>query len=294
MRGKAVVCVVALLMLSGCGATVRPPAPAGPSQVGHTGGTPSPRVSGQPEHVVVAIFENKSAADLIGNAKAPYLNGLLARSAVFTQAKAIGHPSQPNYVALFSGSTHGVTSDRCPTALTGPNLGRQLLDAGLNFTGYSENLPSPGFTGCTARGGYARKHNPWVDFDNVPASANQPYNAFPTDFAALPHVAFVVPNLCADMHDCAIESGDAWAKANLDAYLTWAESHHSLLVVTFDEDDGSPANQILTFFAGGGVRAGRYSEPVDHYRVLRTIEDRFGLPGIGEAAGTTPITDCWD
>jgi acid phosphatase len=243
--------------------------------------------------VVVAVFENKSYSSIAGNPGAPYLNALMARAAVFTDAHGVTHPSQPNYLALFSGSTQGVTDNNCLTPFTDrPNLARQLLDAGYSFTGYSEDLPSPGYTGCV-HAGYAAKHNPWVHFADVPASVNQPYSAFPADLARLPTVAFVVPNQCNDTHDCPIAQGDAWAARHLDPYLRWADSHNSLLVVTFDEDDGSAGNQILTLFAGAGVQPGRYGERVDHYRVLRTIEAFYGLTPIGKAAGTTAIGDIW-
>jgi acid phosphatase len=95
------------------------------------------------------------------------------------------------------------------------------------------------------------------------------------------------------MHDCGTARGDAWAAQHLDRYLRWADTHNSLLVVTFDENDGSAGNQILTLFAGAGVRPGRYGERVDHYRVLRTIEAFYGLPPIGAAAATTEISDIW-
>jgi acid phosphatase len=243
--------------------------------------------------VVVAVFENKRYDKVAGNGSAPYLNGLMKRAAVFTDARGVAHPSQPNYLALFSGSTQGVTDDHCPIDVKGrPNLGRQLLDAGLSFTGYSEDLPKAGYLGCS-HAKYAAKHNPWVDFDNVPASANQPYSAFPADFAKLPTVSFVVPNLCNDMHDCGTATGDKWARSHLDAYLRWADQHNSLLVVTFDENDGSPRNQILTFFAGAGIKPGVYPEPVDHYRVLRTLQAFYGLAPIGAAARTAPISDVW-
>src|SRR5262249_11245821 len=84
------------------------------------------------------------------------------RRAVFTRAFAETHPSQPNYLALFSGSTQGVTDDSCPHTFAADNLARALLDAGRTFTGYSEGLPSPGYSGCSS-GSYARKHNPWAD-----------------------------------------------------------------------------------------------------------------------------------
>jgi acid phosphatase len=239
---------------------------------------------------VVAVFENKSSAQVAGQPSAPYLNALIGRAAMFVDAHAVAHPSQPNYLALFSGSAQGVTDDRCPVRLRGsPNLGRQLLDAGLTFTGYSEDLPSVGYTGC-GTGGYAAKHNPWVDFDNVPTSANQPYAAWPDDFARLPTVAFVVPNLCHDMHDCAVATGDAWARTHLDPYLRWADTHNSLLIVTFDENDDSPGNQILTLIAGAGVRPGTRTGRIDHYTVLRTVEDLYGLSPIGAAAQAVPVT----
>src|SRR5581483_4837580 len=146
--------------------------------------------------------------------------------------------------------------------------------AGLTFTGYSESMPSNGYTGCTS-GQYARKHSPWVNFSDLPASVNLTYTAFPSDYTTLPTFAFVTPNLCDDMHYCSISTGDTWLKNNLDAYVTWAKSHNSLFILTWDEDDSTTsANQIATIFVGANVIAGNYSEKITHYNVLRTIEDR--------------------
>src|SRR3954447_1098781 len=154
----------------------------------------------RPDHVLVVVFENKAFTHEVGNNRAPYLNGLLHVSAVFTRSFAVTHPSQPNYLALFSGSTQGVTDDRCLSRFHGrPNLGSQLIQAGYTFTGYSEGQPTAGYRGCY-HGRYAAKHNPWAKFDNVPDAANQPYTAFPSDYAKLPTVSFVVPDLCNDMH----------------------------------------------------------------------------------------------
>jgi acid phosphatase len=102
-------------------------------------------------------------------------------------------------------------------------------------------------------------------------------------------VAFVVPNICNDMHDCQISTGDGWARTHLEPYLRWADIHDSLLIVTFDENDGSSGNQILTVVAGAGVSPGVRTESVNHYSVLRMIEDRYGLPAIGAAAGAAPL-----
>ncbi|MDH6134137.1 hypothetical protein P3T37_003539 [Kitasatospora sp. MAA4] len=249
----------------------------------------------QPDHVVVVIFENTAEGSIIGNSNAPYFNQLANSGALFTNAFAIEHPSEPNYLDLFSGSNQGVTDDSCPHTFSTANEGAQLIAKGLTFTGYSEDLPSAGSTVCTAgTSSYARKHNPWVNFSNVPAADNQPFSAFPTDFTKLPTVSWVVPNLCNDMHDCSTATGDTWLKAHLDSYVQWAKAHNSVLITTFDEDDSAGNNQIATIFNGQPVKTGTYNEHVDHFGVLRTIEDMYGLPYAGAAANATSITDAWN
>lgn len=257
-----------------------------------TSSAAAPPAVPRPDHVVVVVEENHSYADIIGSPDAPYLNSLASQGALFTQSFAVAHPSEPNYLALFSGSTQGLGDDSCPHTFTGANLGAQLLSAGLGFAGYSEGLPATGSTVCSA-GQYARKHNPWVNFPAVPASANLPFGAFPADYATLPTVSFVMPNLTDDMHDGTIAQGDGWLRANLDGYARWARTHHSLLVVTWDEDDYSQANQVPTIIVGAQVKPGRYAERVTHYSVLRLLEAAYGLPPIGAAASAATITDCW-
>jgi acid phosphatase len=125
-----------------------------------------------PAHVVVVVEENRSAADIIGNKSAPYVNSLATDGALMTQSFAITHPSEPNYLALFAGDTFGLASDACPVDRgAAPNLGSELLAGGQTFTGYSEDLPSVGSTTCGS-GKYARKHAPWVNFTNVPPASS--------------------------------------------------------------------------------------------------------------------------
>jgi hypothetical protein len=243
------------------------------------------------DHVVIAIMENTGYSAIAGSSSAPYINSLMAEGASFTNSHGVTHPSQPNYLALFSGSTQGVSGDNCPVSFRGvANLGRQVLDAGLTFAAYSEDLPSVGFTGCSAAQ-YARKHAPWVNFNNVPAADQQPFTAFPSDFASLPTVSFVVPNLCNDMHDCSIDTGDSWLQSHLDGYVQWAKSHNSLLILTWDEDDFTSANQIPTVFVGAAVKPGNYGENINHLNVLHTIETMYGLTALG--SGAPAITDVW-
>jgi acid phosphatase len=245
-----------------------------------------------PAHVLVVVFENEDAEAVVGAREAPYLTSLAASGATFTDAHGVTHPSQPNYLALFAGSTLGVTDDSCPQSFDAPNLAGQLLDAGRTFVGYSEDLPAAGDASCKV-GLYARKHNPWVDFPALPAEVNQPYSALPSDLADLPTVAVVVPNLCNDMHNCGVAAGDAWAKGHLPAYVAWARTHDSLLIVTFDENSGTRGNLIPTFFVGPMVTPGQTAQRIDHYTVLRTLEDMYGLPPLGQAAARDPISGIW-
>ena len=256
--------------------------------------TPAPAANGVPrfDHVVLVMFENHSASSIYGSAQAPYINSLASNGAKFTQSFAIEHPSEPNYLDLFSGSNQGVTDDSCPHTFSSDNQAAELIGAGLTFGGYSEGLPAVGSTACTS-GRYARKHNPWVNFTNVPAADNVPFSSFPTDFTRLPTVSWVVPDLCDDMHDCAISVGDSWLQTNLGAYAQWATTHNSLLIVTFDEDDSLGNNNIATVFYGANVKTGVYGEHINHFNVLRTMEDIYATPYAGAAATATPITDVW-
>ncbi|HEX7992383.1 MAG TPA: alkaline phosphatase family protein [Streptosporangiaceae bacterium] len=247
----------------------------------------------RPAHTVVVILENHSYGAVIGSPQASYINALARSGALFTASYAVSHPSEPNYLALFSGSTHGITSDQCPTTLRAPNLAGDLLAKGISFAGYAEGLPGTGSQICQ-QGSYARKHVPWADFTGLPRTVNQPFSRFAAGgFARLPAVSFVIPDLCHDMHDCSVGTGDAWLRAHLSGYARWAQTHDSLLIVTFDEDDGSNSNHIATIMSGQQVRPGRYHTPIDHYNVLRTIEQAYDLPFRGQARTHFPITSIW-
>ncbi|MFL5330881.1 MAG: alkaline phosphatase family protein [Gemmataceae bacterium] len=259
-----------------------------------------------PDHVVIVMEENHSFNEILGaGSPATYIRSLAndPYGATFTQSFAIEHPSQPNYLDLFAGGNQGVVNDSLPPNLpfTTANLGAEMLSNGRTFTGYSEDLPAVG-ADVEISGAYARKHNPWVNWqgaglNGIPAASNQPLTSFATDFANLPTLSFVIPNLDNDMHNGAspatIVRGDTWLQSHLDNYAQWAKTHNSLLIVTFDEDDSSQANHIGTLFFGPMVQHGSYSEQVDHYRVLRTLEDMYNLTHAGNSAARTPITDSW-
>jgi len=255
----------------------------------------------RPDHIVMVIEENHSYSQIIDSPDAPYINQLAAQGALFTQSFGIIHPSQPNYFALFSGSTQGITKNSCPHTFTTPNLGHALLAAGLTFAGYSEDLPSVGSLVCRA-GPYARKHSPWVSWqgsavNGIPETANLPMTSFPTDYTTLPTVSIIIPNQDNDMHNGKdprrIQTADRWLKEHLDPYVQWAQEHNSLLIVTWDEDNKKENNRIATLFVGPMVQAGRYNQRITHYNILRTIEDFYGLPHAGASADAIPISEIW-
>jgi phospholipase C len=248
-----------------------------------------------PAHVVVVMMENHAYSQIIGSSSAPYINSLKSGGGLLTASYAITHPSQPNYFAIFSGATQGITDDSCytPGFSSAPNLASELAAAGKTWASYNETLPSQGSTTCSS-GKYARKHNPWFGFSNVPTSTAKTFAQFPADYTTLPKVSFVVPNLCSDMHDCSVSTGDTWLKNNLGAYATWAKTHNSVLIVTFDEDNSLSGNRIATVFYGQPVLAGSSSATkYTHYNVLRTIEDMYSTSHAGNAASASDITGIW-
>jgi hypothetical protein len=251
-----------------------------------------------PEHVLIVIEENHSKVQILGSLLAPYINSLADQGAAMTQSYAITHPSQPNYLALFSGSTQGVTDDATPHRFTSPNLGAAVIAKGLSFGAYSEDLPAVGSL-ASKQGKYASKHCPWINWQDapsngIPATRNMPLSSFPQDFSTLPTVSFVIPNLLNDMHDGTVERGDGWLREHLDGYAQWAKTHQSLLIVTWDEDDYKGTNQILTVIVGAQVKVGPDAEHITHYNVLRTIEDMYSLPHSGATEQAAPLAECWN
>lgn len=270
-----------------------------------------------PDHIVIVIEENHAYSQIIGDkVHAPYINQLADSGALFTKSYGLTHPSQPNYIMLYSGSDQGIngpnlalSGDNYPSSspwnLTLPfhtkNMGACLIAKGKTFTGYAEGLPSVGFLGATS-GNYASKHAAYTYWqgtgvNNIPSADNQPFTSFPTNFNNLPTVSYVIPNLNDDMHNgtdpTTIVNGDTWLKNNLDAYVQWATTHNSLLILTFDEDDDFHNNQIATIFTGQMVKKGQYSETINHYNILRTIEDIYGICHDANDSTVTAITDCW-
>ncbi len=240
---------------------------------------------GAPAHIVVVIDENQSFQNVIGSPDAPFVNSLTAQGTLFTNYFGISHPSQPNYLAMFSGSTQGVTDDNTYSFPNTPSLGGQLQQAGYNFGGYVES------------GNTASYHEAWLSFGDS-LNDTLDFSQFPTsNFSQLPTVSFVIPNLNDDMttdlglpEAQTVSQGDQWLSSNLSSYINWAKTNNSLFVFTFDEDDGSGNNRVATLVVGQGVAAGAVNtQQLNHYSLLATIESLYGLPELGNSAGATTM-----
>jgi hypothetical protein len=247
-------------------------------------------------HVVTIVMENKEYGDVIGNPSAPYLNRLARRYGLATASYGVRHPSLPNYLALTSGSTHGITSDCTACHVAARNIVDQLQRAHITWKAYMEDMPRACFPGASA-GGYAKKHNPFMYYDDVAGDPKRCRRVVPlarlrADLrrGRLPTYAFISPNLCHDTHDCGVRTGDRFL-AHLVPTLRRAIGADGYIVLTSDEGTtdrgccgGSRGGAIATVVVGRLVRRGaRLRLPIDHDGVLRTIEDTLRLGHLGAA-----------
>lgn len=249
-------------------------------------------------HVVVIVLENKTYGQVIGAAAAPYLTGLANQCATATSYAQVGSPSRPNYIAMTSGGMQGCNGSNadppsCQT--TADNIFRQVISSGGTAKAYIESMPS----NCAYRtsGQYATKHNPWPyyigpndqqwcqQFD-IPMGTTTS-GPLVTDITngTLPTFAYIVPNLCNDTHDCPIATGDAWLKTMVGRIVNGKnyKAGDTAVIITYDEFTPLPNVWVAPSVTPGA----RYTSAMNHYGLLRTIEEMLRLPPLG-AAATAP------
>jgi phosphatidylinositol-3-phosphatase len=216
------------------------------------------------------------------------MTGLIERFGLAEQSFSVARPSQPNYLAMFSGSIHGVT-DNDNHDIDAPTLADQIEASGRTWREYAENRPAGCFTGSSASRGrdgeglYERKHAPAISFDSIRTDPRR--CAYLEDLTAFrpgdTDYALIVPNQCNSAHDCPLPVADAWLARVVPGILDSAAFRDGgLLIITFDEDDGDDPSggHIATIVASPDVPAGfRSTQRHDHYTLLRTIQDAWGL-----------------
>jgi hypothetical protein len=254
------------------------------------------------DHVIVVVVENRERGDVVGSSAAPTFNSLARRYSQLVGYHGFTHPSLPNYLAVVSGSTQGIHVDCTDCVVNAVSLADTLTEAHRTWKTYAEGLPSAGFTGAGS-GAYAKKHDPFLYFANVlrrPAWLHRivPFSSFGGDVRTgrLPSFSLVVPNLCNDMHDCDVATGDRWLARNIVPILGSTHLARSVVFVVFDEGttDVGGGGSVAALALGPVVRPGStYAQLTNHYGLLRTIEDAWGLPRLGASKDTSPITGIW-
>ena len=295
LRSSGLIYVGILLVLFGEGAI----ACSKPATAARATATPTPSMSSSPSpsnspisgatakgSTFVIVLENRSYEQVIND---PYFSQLASQYAVATNYHAITHPSAPNYLALTSGSTWGVQDD-VYHVLPAQGLGDQLDAAGVSWKVYAESMTGDCLNSPYP---YAVKHNPFAYYGGqCPPNAVPMTNLAGDLTAQMPQLAWLIPNMCNDGHDCSLATVDSWLGSvvpQIVASPAWQD--HGVLLITFDEDDGSSSNQVATFVIAPGLKVHSSDVAYDHYSLLATIEDRLGVGRLGAAQNSSPMQD---
>jgi hypothetical protein len=233
------------------------------------------------KHVIWIVFENKSYDSVIGSGSAPYIDSLAHECGLATNYTAEIHPSLPNYIAMTSGSTQGITDDSSPAShpLDVPSIFSQL---GSDWRALQESMP----TNCAQSnsGTYVVRHNPAAYYTNIDCPANDVPLGLVPDLSA--QFTFVTPDLCNDMHDCPVETGDTWLAAFMSLVFASSEYQAGGTAVFITWDEGGSTDQhipllVVSPYTRSGTEAG---DAYGHYSLLRTTEELLGLDALGGAA----------
>lgn len=265
------------------------------------------------DHVVIIVLENNDYDKVIGNPKMPIYNKIANHYTLLKQFYAITHPSLPNYMAIIGGDTFGITSDCIDCFVNAPSLPDLIETSGRTWKTYLEDMPSPCFTGNSAK--YYQKHNPFIYFDSIRLDQTRceqhvvPLTELQSDIKSdsLSNFIFISPNICNDSHDCDLDATDEWLTDQLNLLFPALNKINQsyLIVITFDEGEkndsccGLPKNaggRIATVLLSSQVKNGFQDDtPYTQYSLLKTISAAWGLPYLGHAAddNTTLITAPW-
>jgi hypothetical protein len=233
-------------------------------------------------HIVWIMLENVGYS-IVGSSSAPYFNELASRCGLATNDFAVSHPSLPNYIALTSGSTQGITDDGEPSShpLSSPSIFSEL---GPNWKALVESMPSP----CdrVTSGQYAARHNPAVYFTTLTSQCRRNDVPLRLPLNLSSGFTMIVPNVCDDMHSCPVSDGDAWLRRFVPLILSSAQyqSRSLVLFITFDENDSMASNQVPTLvIAPSTPRGARSTMRFTHYSLLRTTETLLNIGKLGQS-----------
>jgi len=268
-------------------AAVQPATPTTPPTLSPSPSpSPSPAAAAAQSHVFVIVMENRSYSQALAGR---YTSQLAKDYGVATNYHGITHPSLPNYLAMTSGSTWGISDDAFHNLPAG-GLGTQLTKAGVPWRAYMEGMSN----GCFRSGyPYALKHNPFAYYGSACPAQVVPFTGFASDMAStdVPRFVWITPGLCNDGHDCSTAVADGWLAKTVPMILaTSAWKDGGVLFITWDEGEDS-ANSVLTLVIHPHPQVHSSNQSYNHYSLLAAIEDSLGVSRLGVAARASPMAD---
>ena len=272
------------------------------------------------QYIVTILMENNGLCDVTpsvvsgcssSSIPAPYLTTLAQTYGFSTHYTAVDHPSEPNYVALFGGSTFGYTSDGyCCFQLNAPNLVDRLEAAGLTWKAFAEDASGSGT--CNFMPPRAGDHYPFIGFSDMKTSARcadmltttsplDPEFVAALNGAALPNYVWLTPNDTDNMHSSSVAVGDAYLATLVPLILSsrMFTTQKAALFIVFDEGNdfcatgNSNSDCIVAEWSGPAVKkAYSSSMSYNHYSYLSTLEANWNLPSLtSNDASATPMTE---
>ena len=208
-----------------------------------------------------------------------------------TNYHAVTHPSLPNYLALTSGNTWGITDDSYHALPSGEYPGSELTSAGIPWRAYMEDMSYGCFDSPYP---YALKHNPFAFYGGQCPSNVVDLSQLDADLSGeTPNFVWLTPNLCNDGHDCSVSTSDQWLAEVVPKIMdsaAWQED--GVLFIVWDEDDEKPGtNQVALIAVASDLKNHQTEAYYDHYSLLATVEDRLGVKCLGEAEKAQAIED---
>ena len=275
-----------------------------------TAGTrPSDRHDGvRLDRVFIIMLENHSEKSVIGDPNAPYITSLAQHYGQATSYYGVTHPSEPNYVAMISGSNWWTNTDDPANRFDHTNLVDELDAAHISWGAYMEAMPAGApltdFWPSISNPLYASKHNPFALFTDIRANPAdladiKPYTSLAGDLNSwnAPRFVYIVPDQCNDMHGGVYTAVPGYPETpcpytGVTANGGWdspAGCCDSPVLPAGDPDINAAWPGGL--YGGGlvpaividpsGPRHFTDATPFNHYSLLRTIEDAWHLPELG-------------
>jgi acid phosphatase len=295
---QQIACAAGLLavLLSGCAGT---PADDRSQVATATSGPLAATV--RPTKVLTIVEENHGQTSAVRGM--PYLTLLSQHYGRTTAYRTQTHPSLPNYLAMAGGSTFGVRDDGSPAQhpLSGPSVFDAARGTGHTAKTYAEAMTRPCQT--SPAGTYAVKHNPWPYFTDAASrrscqsfdvpSGTITSGALRNDVVrgTLPHVGLLIPDLCHDAHDCSLATADAWLKSWMRVITAGPDyqSGRLVVVITFDEIEGTGTGSILTVVVTPTVRGRTVTSALNHLSWSRWMTDLVGAKPLRQGANAVSL-----